>query len=252
MRSAKDRVQQLEKEKEQVQQRYSETAAELSETKEKLDSQARAAETSGMENEELRLKNASMLQQLATLENESSELKSELSALRKGMGESRESQLEQLCQISKEADVLRRQLSDMEILRKRAEQAESQVKRLKSDLFDMHGDRKKLHNTIMELKGNIRVYVRVRPFLPHDGDSSAAAIQCAPDGKALEILAAKGTDGTAGLATSKFKFDHVHGLNSTQQEVFEVSAVALTAGSRASMTCWRLRSLLDLSMRYRK
>ena len=26
--------------------------------------------------------------------------------------------------------------------------------------------RRKMHNTIQELRGNIRVYVRVRPFLP--------------------------------------------------------------------------------------
>lgn len=29
--------------------------------------------------------------------------------------------------------------------------------------------RRKLHNTILELKGNIRVFCRVRPFLPDDG-----------------------------------------------------------------------------------
>jgi kinesin family protein C1 len=32
------------------------------------------------------------------------------------------------------------------------------------------GERKRLHNLVLELKGNIRVFCRVRPKLPHEGD----------------------------------------------------------------------------------
>jgi hypothetical protein len=36
-------------------------------------------------------------------------------------------------------------------------------------LLDGEAQRRKMHNLIQELRGNVRVYARVRPFLPADG-----------------------------------------------------------------------------------
>uniref|UniRef100_A0A7S2L2Q0 Spindle pole body-associated protein Vik1/Cik1 microtubule binding domain-containing protein n=1 Tax=Leptocylindrus danicus TaxID=163516 RepID=A0A7S2L2Q0_9STRA len=46
--------------------------------------------------------------------------------------------------------------------------------------------RRRLHNTIQELRGNVRVYARVRPFLPIDGvDDDAVACITIPETKAV-------------------------------------------------------------------
>ena len=37
-------------------------------------------------------------------------------------------------------------------------------------LLSVMSPRRKLHNTIQELKGNIRVFCRIRPLLPSDGE----------------------------------------------------------------------------------
>jgi kinesin family protein C1 len=60
-------------------------------------------------------------------------------------------------------------------------------------------ERRKLHNNILELKGNIRVFCRVRPFLPEDAkkcDSKSLNCQIRhiafTGDKALEMLRAAG------------------------------------------------------------
>jgi kinesin family protein C1 len=89
--------------------------------------------------------------------------------------------------------------------------------------------RKKLHNTVQELKGNIRVYCRVRPLL-----GAEAAAEQAAEGPQLFSLPSKHeivitdpvqrktVDGSGTTARkSEFDFDHVFGGDASQAEVFE-------------------------------
>ena len=52
--------------------------------------------------------------------------------------------------------------------RLRLEDAERNVQRLEQDLQDAEMSRRRLHNMVQELKGNIRVFCRVRPPLPSE------------------------------------------------------------------------------------
>jgi len=36
--------------------------------------------------------------------------------------------------------------------------------------------KKRMHNTIQELRGNVRVFARVRPFLPGDGENEEPCV----------------------------------------------------------------------------
>ncbi|GMF37097.1 unnamed protein product [Phytophthora fragariaefolia] len=76
--------------------------------------------------------------------------------------------------------------------------------------------RRKLHNTIQELRGNIRVHVRLRPFLRSDGEEALAespqsAIMC-------DTFASTITTNVDNPHT--FAFDKIYGQSDSQEFVF--------------------------------
>nr|AMS24245.1 kinesin 14-Ib protein [Marsilea vestita] len=80
--------------------------------------------------------------------------------------------------------------------------------------------RRKLHNTIQELKGNIRVFCRVRPLLveDEDGEQVQSVVQYPQFGdlvgRGIELTQAEGQK-------YAFSFDKVFGPDFTQANVFE-------------------------------
>ncbi|RZB75713.1 kinesin-like protein KIN-14N [Glycine soja] len=87
--------------------------------------------------------------------------------------------------------------------------------------------RKKLHNTILELKGNIRVFCRVRPLLADES--------CSTEGKIFSYPTSMETSGRAiDLAQNgqkhSFTFDKVFTPEASQEEVFlEISQLVQSA-----------------------
>ena len=83
--------------------------------------------------------------------------------------------------------------------------------------------RRKLHNQIQELKGNIRVFCRVRPALAHEfGDSDKLAEIKFPDstaeGREIECIEDKGESslGKEIIKNYPFQFDKVFSARSNQ------------------------------------
>jgi kinesin family protein C1 len=62
-------------------------------------------------------------------------------------------------------DVYSRTVSDLTL---KLESAQKQVEDMKKEAMESELVRRKLHNMVQELKGNIRVFCRVRPVLPSD------------------------------------------------------------------------------------
>ncbi|KAL5774722.1 hypothetical protein ACOSP7_012279 [Xanthoceras sorbifolium] len=87
--------------------------------------------------------------------------------------------------------------------------------------------RKKLHNTILELKGNIRVFCRVRPLLPDDGAGQEAPVISYPTsveslGRSIDLLQSG--------QKYPFTFDKVFSHDASQQDVFvEISQLVQSA-----------------------
>lgn len=80
--------------------------------------------------------------------------------------------------------------------------------------------RRKLHNTIQELKGNIRVFCRVRPVLPDDEESgSEIPVVEYPNSMELQGRAIELIQPQQGQKYS-FSFDKVFGPDVTQEDVF--------------------------------
>ncbi|KAJ4980406.1 hypothetical protein NE237_031243 [Protea cynaroides] len=94
-------------------------------------------------------------------------------------------------------------------------------------IFEAEKLRKKLHNTILELKGNIRVFCRVRPLLPDDGaGSEMTAISYPTSTEAL----GRGIDIVQSGQKHPFTFDEVFTHEASQENVFvEISQVVQSA-----------------------
>jgi kinesin family protein C1 len=107
---------------------------------------------------------------------------------------------------------------DEAVLKARIEERDRRIVELEKQLFEGEQLRRQMHNRIQELRGNIRVYVRTRPFLPGDGEESDPSIDFCPDGESLSIVDHRGG------GNHSFKFDKVFPPSSGQDAVFnEVS-----------------------------
>ncbi|WVZ16546.1 hypothetical protein V8G54_009528 [Vigna mungo] len=84
--------------------------------------------------------------------------------------------------------------------------------------------RKKLHNTILELKGNIRVFCRVRPLLPDDSADTVVSFPTSTEalGRGIELEQSG--------QKYNFTFDKVFNHEASQQDVFvEISQLVQSA-----------------------
>ncbi|KAL6313978.1 hypothetical protein AAG906_011709 [Vitis piasezkii] len=127
------------------------------------------------------------------------------------------------------------QVSDLSAMETRTEYEEQ--KKLIHDLQNRLADaeikiiegeklRKKLHNTILELKGNIRVFCRVRPLL---ADDSAAEAKVISYPTSTEFFG-RGIDLMQSGQKHSFTFDKVFIPDASQQEVFvEISQLVQSA-----------------------
>ena len=106
-------------------------------------------------------------------------------------------------------------VEDDAVLRARIEERDKRIAELENELLKGEQLRREMHNAIQELRGNIRVYVRTRPFLPGDKQTDDSPIDVTPDGESLNIL-----DRRSGKPLD-FKFDKVFPPSAGQEFVFD-------------------------------
>eukprot|EP01059_Diplonema_ambulator_P034929 TRINITY_DN8067_c0_g1_i1.p1 TRINITY_DN8067_c0_g1~~TRINITY_DN8067_c0_g1_i1.p1 ORF type:complete len:611 (+),score=271.12 TRINITY_DN8067_c0_g1_i1:37-1869(+) len=100
------------------------------------------------------------------------------------------------------------------------EQAMTSIEEGKRTLNLHEEERRKLHNKIEELKGNIRVFCRIRSPLNSEKELAEFDIE---GNKVLTMRGkerAKVASATTKAEDHTFKYDHVFGTNATQEEVF--------------------------------
>lgn len=101
------------------------------------------------------------------------------------------------------------------------------LRELEEKLHSAECVRRKLHNDVLELKGNIRVFCRVRPLLPSDNTSKLDHLQFGEksDGAETESLTLfQASESATGQPITKmipFSFDRVFSPEATQAAVFD-------------------------------
>uniref|UniRef100_A0A8C6VU29 Kinesin-like protein n=1 Tax=Nothobranchius furzeri TaxID=105023 RepID=A0A8C6VU29_NOTFU len=110
----------------------------------------------------------------------------------------------------------------------------------KDELHAGEMERRRLHNMIQELKGNIRVFCRVRPLV--DGGLSSH-IQLAPsDNKSITLAKTEESHTGKSADTHKnyhFSFDQVFGPHASQQQIFEeISLLVQSALDGYNVCCF--------------
>ncbi|CAL8373861.1 unnamed protein product [Boreogadus saida] len=114
------------------------------------------------------------------------------------------------------------------------------VGRQQDDLHAGEMERRRLHNALQELKGNIRVFCRVRPLV--GGGPSPHILLPPDDHKALVLSRSEESHvGRTGdtQKTFSFSFDRVFGPSASQQEVFEeISLLVQSALDGYNVCCF--------------
>ena len=127
---------------------------------------------------------------------------------------------------------LGRATAQTEILKRRIEELLSErrvhdshsagrIRELEEELRAGEALRRKMHNVIQELRGNVRVFARVRPFLPSDGvsaDSQSAHVLSVRDHASLRIMKAAADNHRA--EDHSFTFDKAFGQSASQVHIY--------------------------------
>lgn len=172
-------------------------------------------------------------------------LESEVQQLRHALQDASMSSeaIEELAKLKGECEVLKRRIREAS---ERKESEGSATADRMSELTEQMRlgeiQRRRLHNLVQELRGNVRVFARVRPFLPSDGMDLVAqpgppsSIAVRSDDVSLRISkAGGGANITSAIGAERsedhsFTFDRTFGPSSSQESVFtEVSEFVQSA-----------------------
>ncbi|XDT34870.1 Kinesin motor domain profile [Nakaseomyces glabratus] len=146
------------------------------------------------------------------------ELKSEI----KKLDDTLQNKNEQVGEIRKNIDLEREKkdklLAEKEEILAYIEKSKKEVEEIKKILVKEESLRRALHNELQELRGNIRVYCRIRPPLPHEDDNI----------EHIKVQPFDDDNGDQGMTINRgnsqvipFKFDKIFDQQETNDEIFK-------------------------------
>jgi len=124
----------------------------------------------------------------------------------------------EMSKLTAEISILKERIRTEEVKALQNGQAsEKVVASLEEQLMEGRAERRRMHNLIQELRGNVRVFARIRPFLPGDHVPEDTEPCIVPKSEtSLKIMMDE-----EGTQEHKFSFDRVFPPGSGQEQVFE-------------------------------
>nr|XP_046274682.1 kinesin-like protein KIFC1 [Scatophagus argus] len=176
----------------------------------------------------------------STLQKELSNLEGKYKVM-ETLRDSQETELQTLkMKLSVQESTLARVQETLRVTEEEVRSLKETVAQQKDELHSGEMERRRLHNTIQELKGNIRVFCRVRPLV--DGGHSKHIQLSASDNKALTLAKTEESHTGKTAETQKnynFNFDRVFGPMASQQEIFEeISLLVQSALDGYNVCCF--------------
>jgi kinesin family protein C1 len=158
-------------------------------------------------------------------------LRGEIQALKESLQDEKSAAVaenaEHMSKLNAEINVLNEKLR-MEEQKNEANGIASQEKvlKLEKQIRDGQAERRRMHNVIQELRGNVRVFARIRPYLPGDNvDDDIEPFAVPKSETSLKLIDEGNTS-----AKLQFSFDRVFGPSIGQEAVFtEVSEFVQSA-----------------------
>ncbi|XP_076471326.1 carboxy-terminal kinesin 2-like [Babylonia areolata] len=251
LQSYNQRIEQLENQKQQLSgdiAKRSQQTEKVSQENEGLRGQMRDLENEmdsmrrklQREIEDLTFSKSSLERQNATLDGELSASRTEISGLKSSVAQLTSSQAKVNAELESTKLGLDQAFRDIRArdeeiceLKEMLAEREATIEENQKKIRDHETVRRQLHNTIQELKGNIRVFCRVRPLIGEELMTSDGAIHHLnfpdPDNKVLEmdrLTEMSMNESTLynnrrGNNKYEFSFDRVFQPENTQEEVFE-------------------------------
>jgi len=145
-------------------------------------------------------------------------LEGELTSLKQALNDEKNKEnaksAEEIGRLNGEINVLKERLkAESEKSMSLGQATAEQVAALEAQIREGQAERRRMHNVIQELRGNVRVFARVRPFLPGDGVGGDAQPCITPKNETSLVLS-KGDE-------YPFTFDRVFPPSVGQQSVFD-------------------------------
>ena len=195
------------------------TAAELRITEAELRHVSGSLDSAGRDTEALR----SQLQEAVRARAETSErlavVEAEFKVYREQAKFPHMEQLELLCKLQVQSDGLQQARGAAEAaLREQGREAErlrGEIAELNKRLAAAEVARRKLHNELQEMRGNVRIFGRMRPISAREAQEDGGGCPLELDEEAGEVAM------TFNKVRSQFKFDRLFGPESRQEDVFE-------------------------------
>ena len=170
---------------------------------------------------------------IKTMKKEVDDLSSENSSLEKALAKIKKGELKQL---GEEVSTLRASVEKLERTSAEAEEerdvavselaeakagSQQRIVDLEKRVKELDLVRRQMHEQISELRGNVRVFARVRPYLPNDKADPGAKpwLVVGDDKSSLGVLQAAADGGTS--TSHLFNYDHAFPPSTSQEDVFD-------------------------------
>nr|CAB3259127.1 carboxy-terminal kinesin 2 [Phallusia mammillata] len=213
------RLQALESEKENITVEKNTLSSDLSRRQQDLSSLQQKLFNFETENRNLKINEEDLMRQNRSLQKSVDELDLEVRQLRR----EKISADEKINSQSKEIDELKEKILSLEMT---AEQKLQVIEKQENEIREQEADRRNLLNIVQELKGNIRVFCRVRPMLSKEVREFGEMQHIDFSGKAGKSVNIT----NEANKTLPFSFDQVFNPQATQEQVFaEVSQLVQSA-----------------------